>query len=368
LGGIENRKRDHIRLALEAGSTQRGSNWLEFVHLIPKAVPNLNVDEIDTSVTFLGRRFSAPILVEGMTGGTEEAASINAVLAEAAERARIPMGVGSQRVGVINPDLRHTFRVAREAGPNVFLIANIGAAQLVKYGVGIAWEAARMIEADAIAVHVNMLQELIQPEGDREFRGFTSILQSLCKEIGLPIIVKEVGCGMSYEDAEVLKGVGVSAVDVAGRGGTSWVEIERLRALGVGRLDRARLAEVFLDWGIPTAASVLEVSQVGGMEVVGSGGIRSGLDVAKLIPLGATMAGVAQPFLKAAVKGVVEVESLVARLTEELKVAMALSGALNITELRRARLVLMGPLRDWAEQRLHSWRGVDQINKGSLER
>lgn len=349
--GIEERKRDHIRMVLENESTQRGSNWLEYVHVIPRAVPDINVDEVDVSATFLGRRFSAPILIEGMTGGTEEAAKINATLAEAAEHARIPMGVGSQRAGILRPELSYTFRVAREAGPNVFLIANIGAAQLVKQGVEMARKAVEMIEANAIAVHVNTIQEIIQPEGDREFRGLVNQIRRLCSEISVPVIVKEVGCGITFEDAVVLRDAGVSAVDVAGRGGTSWVAIERQRALEMGRWDRARLAEVFLDWGVPTAASILEVARVKGLEVIGSGGIRNGLEIAKMVLLGASMGGLAMPFLKAAVKGVEEVESLIRQLTEELKVAFALCGASNIEEFRKVKYVLTGPLRDWSEQR-----------------
>ncbi|MEM4288956.1 MAG: type 2 isopentenyl-diphosphate Delta-isomerase [Nitrososphaerota archaeon] len=352
--GVAERKRDHIRIVLENASVQRGSNWLEYVHLIPRAVPDINIDEVDITVSFLGRKFSAPLLIEGMTGGTEEAAKINARLAEAAEKAGIPMGVGSQRAAIANPELRQTFRVAREAGPNVFLIANIGAAQLVQHGVELAWEAVKMIDADAIAVHVNTLQEIIQPEGDRRFRGFLTQTRRLCREIGVPVIVKEVGCGISYEDAVVLRDIGVSAVDVAGRGGTSWVEIERMRAIEAGRQDRARLAEVFQEWGIPTAASILEVSQVKDLEVVGSGGIRNGLEVAKIIILGAVMGGVAMPFLKAAVQGVEEVKSLIERLEEELRVAVALCGASNINEFRNARYILTGPLKEWKEERITS--------------
>ncbi|MCS7145478.1 MAG: type 2 isopentenyl-diphosphate Delta-isomerase [Nitrososphaerota archaeon] len=351
---IEERKRDHIRIALESESAQRGSNWLEYVHMIPRAVPDINVNDVEISATFLGRWFSAPFLIEGMTGGTEEGARINAVLAAAAERARIPMGVGSQRAGIVRPELRYTFRAAREAGQGAFLIANIGAAQLVKHGVGLAWEAVKMIEADALAIHVNLIQEIIQPEGDREFRGFLKLARDVCREIGVPVIVKEVGCGISYEDAVALKNIGISAVDVAGKGGTSWIEIERMRALDAGRHDRARLAEVFTDWGIPTAASVLEAVKVEGLEVVGSGGIRNGLEVAKLLLLGASMGGMAMPFLRAAVRGVEEVENLVRQLGEELKVTMALCGATNLAEFKKTQYILTGRLREWVEQRAAS--------------
>ncbi|MEM0445212.1 MAG: type 2 isopentenyl-diphosphate Delta-isomerase [Nitrososphaerota archaeon] len=350
--GVAERKRDHVRIVLENQSVQRGSNWLDHVHIIHRAVTDIDIDAIDTSAYFLGRRFSAPILIEGMTGGTEEAARINATLAEAAERAQIPMGVGSQRAGVQRPELQYTFRAAREAGPQVFLIANIGAAQLVQHGTQLAWQAVKMIEADAIAVHLNTLQEIIQPEGDRGFKGFLAQLKKLCGEIGVPVIVKEVGCGVSYEDAVVLRDAGVAAIDVAGRGGTSWVEIERLRAIEAGRTDRARLAEVFQEWGIPTAASVLEVKQVDGLQVVGSGGIRNGLEIAKLLVLGADIAGLAQPFLKASVQGLEEVLTLIGQLTEEVKVAAALAGVSRTSELRGAPHVLTGPLLEWTKQRI----------------
>ncbi len=350
--GITDRKKDHIRIVLENTSVQRGSNWLEYVHIIPRAVSDINVDEVDITATFLSKRFSAPILIEGMTGGTDEASKINATLAEAAERARIPMGVGSQRAGISKPELRYTFRAARDAGPDVFLIANIGAAQLAQHGVQLAWEAVKMIDANAIAVHVNTLQEIIQPEGDRRFQGLLTQIRRLCQEIGIPVIVKEVGCGISFEDAVILRELGVSAVDVAGRGGTSWVEIERMRAVEAGRIDRAQLAEVFQDWGIPTAASVLEVSHVEGLEIVGSGGIRNGLEIAKLLLLGANMGGMAMPFLKAAVQGVEEVENLIKRIKEELKATLALVGASNIAEFKKTNYVLTGPLKEWRDQRV----------------
>ncbi len=361
---IDARKRDHIRLALEGEGVQRGSNWLEYVYLVQRTVGDVEPDSVDTSVRFLGRRFDAPILIEGMTGGTEEAAKTNATLAIAAERARIPMGVGSQRAAVQRPELRYTFRSARESGPNVFLIANIGAAQLAQHGEQIAWEAVKMIEADALAIHVNLLQEVIQPEGDRSFRGFISNLKRTCTSLGVPVIVKEVGCGLSYEDTVALKEAGVAAVDVAGRGGTSWVEIERLRAIEAGRMDRARIAEDFLDWGIPTAASVLEASSVEGMEVIGSGGVRSGLEVAKLLVLGAVMGGIAAPFLKAAMEGVGKTLEFIGFLKEEIRIATALCGASNIGELKRASYVMLGPLREWYVQRVASRLGGNLQSKG----
>jgi isopentenyl-diphosphate delta-isomerase, type 2 len=348
---VETRKSDHIRLALESGDTVKGSTWLEHVHLVPRTVGDVDVNSVETSVKFLGRWFSAPILIEGMTGGTEEAAKINAVLAAAAEAAKIPMGVGSQRAAIVKPELRHTFRVAREKGPKAFLIANIGAAQLAHEGEAFAWEAVKMIEADAIAIHVNLLQEIIQPEGDRSFRGFLHNLRKICRSLGVPVIVKEVGCGLSYGDAVALKEAGVAAVDVAGRGGTNWVEIEKMRAIEAGRLDRARIAEDFLDWGIPTAASVLEASRVRGLEVVGSGGVRSGVDVAKLLVLGAVMGGLARPFLKAALEGVEMTSALIAMLKEEIQIVAALCGASNMEDLRRTAYVITGPLKEWYDQR-----------------
>lgn len=348
---VVRRKADHIRIALEGDVEYRKSNWLEYVELVHRALPELSLESVDTTATFLGREFRMPLLIEGMTGGTEEAMRINEALARAASRLGIPMGVGSQRAGIVNREVRRTYTIAREVAPDAFLIANIGAAQLVKGGVEMAKEAVEMLDADALAVHLNVLQELVQPGGDTDFRGVADAIRRVTESLKVPVIVKEVGCGISYEDAVVLKEAGVRAIDVSGSGGTNWTEIERQRALAAGDLDKASLAEVFREWGIPTAAAVMEVSRVEGVEVVGSGGIRTGLEVVKVLTLGASMAGMARPFLSAAVEGPEAVMRLASKIERELRAAMVLTGSRRIADLRSAPRVILGPLKDWCEQR-----------------
>jgi isopentenyl-diphosphate delta-isomerase len=214
-----------------------------------------------------------------------------------------------------------------------------------------AKEAVEMLDADALAVHLNVLQELVQPGGDKDFRGVADAIRRVTESLKVPVIVKEVGCGISYEDAVVLKEAGVRAIDVSGSGGTNWTEIERQRALAAGDLDKASLAEVFREWGIPTAAAVMEVLRVEGVEVVGSGGIRTGLEVAKVLALGASMAGMARPFLSAAVEGPEAVMRLASRIERELRAAMVLTGSRRIADLRSASRVILGPLKDWCVQR-----------------
>lgn len=349
---IAERKRDHIKIALGEDVEHRITTWLEYVVLPHYPLPELDFESVDTRCTFLKREFSAPILIEGMTGGTEEGKRINANLALAAEKYNLPMGVGSQRVAIVDPGVSDTFRVAREMGPHVFLMANIGAAQLIKGGVELAWKAVKMIEADALVIHLNPLQELIQPGGDTNFVGLMSRIKQVVRELAMPVIVKEVGCGLTYDVAMRLREIGVDAVDVAGAGGTNWTEIERVRAAEAGALEKVELAETFRDWGIPTAASVLEVASVEGMEVVGSGGIRDGLDVAKLLCLGAEMGGLARPFLKAAVEGEEAVELVVKKLVREIKAALFLTGSRSVKELANVKPVILGPLREWYLQRV----------------
>ncbi|MCS7117534.1 MAG: type 2 isopentenyl-diphosphate Delta-isomerase [Thaumarchaeota archaeon] len=349
---LSKRKSDHIRIASRGDIEFHKTNWLEHVELVHRAIPELSLDEIETRCYFLGRAFSMPVLIEGMTGGTEEAMRINRALAVAAQSIDVPLGVGSQRAGIVDPSVRKSFTVVREVAPDVFLIANVGAAQLVREGPSFAVKAVEMLDADALAVHVNVLQELVQPGGDASFSGVLKSLQVTVKEVGVPVIVKEVGCGLSYEDVVRLREVGVAAVDVAGAGGTNWTEIERRRAMESGRLEKVEVAELYREWGIPTAASVLESSCVSGVEVVGSGGIRNGLEVAKVVALGAETAGIARPFLLAALEGPESVTKFARRVQEELKVAMMLTGSKTIGDLSNAPYVLHGPLLEWYTQRV----------------
>ncbi|MCX8187224.1 MAG: type 2 isopentenyl-diphosphate Delta-isomerase [Nitrososphaeria archaeon] len=346
------RKRDHIRICLEEDvGFEEKTTWLEYVELVHNALPEIDFEEVSTEATFLGRRFGMPLIVEAMTGGIREAAEINGNLAEAAEKFSIPMGVGSQRAALADKGLEYTYRVARERGPNVFLIANLSGLQLVHEGVEAAERAVEMIEADAIAIHLNALQELIQPEGSTSFRGILNAIGEAVEKLDVPVIVKEIGCGISAEVAKSLKALGVRAIDVAGAGGTCWAKIEMMRARGVNR-EKEELARTFLEWGIPTAASIIEVSSIVGIEVIASGGIRTGLDVAKALSIGAEMAGMAYPLLKPAANSAEEVVEFLSRIRNELRAAMFLTGCRDVEALKKSQHVLFGPLIEWVRQRL----------------
>ena len=344
------RKRDHLKLSLERDVGFEGkTTWLEYVELIHRALPELNLDEISTEASFLGETFGMPLLIEAMTGGIPEAVEINGNLAEAAERFSIPMEVGSQRAAIEDEKLEYTFRVARERAPNLFLIANLSGVQLAEDGVEVAEKAVEMIEADAISIHLNPLQELIQPEGSTRFKDVLKMIERVCERLDVPVIVKEVGCGISSEVAKMLEEAGVKAIDVAGAGGTCWAKIEMLRLREDD--ERREVAKTFLDWGIPTAASIIEVSSAVSIEVIGSGGIRNGIDIAKALSIGADMAGVAHPLLRPATESVESVAKVLRRLRSELEVAMFLTGCRNVGELKRAPHVILGPLLEWKRQR-----------------
>ncbi len=348
----QKRKSDHIEIVSKKEVSHSVTTWLEHVTLVHQAVPEVNFSEIDTSTTFLGKKLSAPIIISAMTGGTEEAAEINARLASAAEKLGIAMGVGSQRAGIENPRLRRTYEVVREVAPNAFIIANLGAPQLVRgYGVREAREAIEMVEADAIAIHLNPLQESVQPGGDLDFKGVTSKIGRLVAELEVPVIAKETGAGMSMEAALALGRVGIAAIDVAGCGGTSWAAVEYYRAEEAGDEELMKLGKAFWNWGIPTAASIVEVKAVFRKPIVASGGIRTGIDAAKSIALGASAVGLAAPLLKAALISEEEVIRQLRSFILELKTAMFLTGAGNIEELKRVPVVLTGCLREWLETR-----------------
>ena len=323
------RKLEHIEICLREDVQCRRSPMFEHVHLIHKALPEVDRDSIDLTVNFLGLRASAPLVIAAMTGGHPDTMEINRRLAEAAEELRIPIGVGSQRAAVEDPTLEDTFRVVREVAPSVPVIANIGATH-----VDAAPAAVEMIEADILAIHLNPLQEAIQPEGDCSSVGMLDSIAAIVESVDVPVMVKETGAGISAQVAVALEEVGVAAVDVGGVGGTSWAAVEYYRALQENDEVKAQLGLDFWDWGIPTALSVLMVSEATDLEIVATGGVRSGLDVAKAIALGATAAGVAYPLLQAAVEGttrdvIVELEKII----DGLKTAMYLTGCQTVDEL-----------------------------------
>jgi isopentenyl-diphosphate delta-isomerase len=345
---IKQRKKDGIEIPLRNNVQARAtSTYLEYVRLVHNALPEIDYDEIDTSTEFLGRRFAAPIIIDSMTGGTDEAIAINGRLGELADKYGFGMGLGSQRAGLKSEELAATYSVARKNGPNAFLIANIGGAQLAK---GLSIDEARtivkMIRANALVIHLNPLQELIQPEGEPRYRGVLDKISDLAKIIDVPVIVKEVGAGISREVAAKLETAGVSAINVAGSGGTSWAGVEKLRADFSKDHLKSRLGEMFWDWGIPTASSLLEVRKAVRLPIVASGGLRNGLEAAKCIALGASMAAMAFPFLRAAAESRESAFAFADMLLSELKSTMFLVGAGNIPALTSSRYILTGPLAE----------------------
>ena len=341
------RKRDHLVPFLRGGVPPTGATtWLECVRLVHMALPEVAAEEVDLSATFCGHRLEAPFLVTGMSGGTAEARDLNRAVAAAADRLGLAFGLGSQRAMVEKPELTATYEV-RDVAPRVFLVGNLGAVQAAAMPVVAVREMLDRVGADALAVHLNAAQELIQPEGDRDFRGLTQAIGRLARELGRPVMVKEVGCGIGREAGIALRDAGVRHVDVAGCGGTSFVRVEAARA---GR-DRDPEAVALRDWGIPTAAAVAEVAPLG-FEVVASGGIRTGLDTARAIALGATIAGVAAPVVTAWAGGGQEaVERLLTGMIEGLRDVMVLCGCRTLAGLRAAPRVVLDPLRTWIADR-----------------
>ena len=346
---ISRRKAEGIRIVSEEAVESRTSSTLfEHMHLVHNAIPELDFTEIDISIKFLGVKFSAPLLIDCMTGGSDESKKINENLALTAEEQRLPMGVGSQRAGLVADDLIESYAIVRDSAPTAFLIANIGAAQLVKgFSIEDAIKCIKMIKADAFAIHLNPLQELVQPEGDSNYKGVLSKISEFASELNVPIIIKEVGAGLSREVAVKVEKAGVKALNVSGLGGTSWAAVERFRALIQKDELKAKLGDIFWDWGIPTAASLMEVKQSVNIPVIASGGIRNGLEVAKALTLGATICGMASPFLKRALQSKHDVVNFVSETTFILKSAMFVVGACNVHQLQNSRYVLTGPLADW---------------------
>lgn len=332
---IENRKSEHIRINLEEDVQSGISTGLDQYGFIHEALPDLNLAEVDISQSLFGKRLVLPILISSMTGGTEDALRINTTLAQAAEMAGMAMGVGSQRVALEREEARSTFQVRRYA-PNTLLFANLGAIQL-NCGLGIedCQRAVDMIEADALILHLNPLQEALQVEGDTNFKGLLGKIEKVCRALKVPVIVKEVGWGISGDTARRLANAGVQVIDVAGAGGTSWSQVEKYRMKDPGQ---RKVAGAFLNWGIPTAASIQMVRQgAPEVKIFASGGLRDGIDIAKCIALGAVVGAVAGGFLRAAVKGLDEVSALAGIMAKQLQISMFAIGVSSLEELRQTK-------------------------------
>jgi isopentenyl-diphosphate delta-isomerase len=338
-GQTEGRKVDHIRIVLGEDVAAKGVATGFAAYRLPhSAIPELDFAEVDTRTTFLGKSIGAPLLISSMTGGAAVAEKINLALAEAAEHLGLPMGVGSQRAAVADPRLAATYQVRRVA-PRIPLLANLGAVQL-NYGFGVEQcrRAVDMIEADALILHLNPLQETVQPEGNTNFKGLLGKIEQVCRALEVPVVAKEVGNGIGGQDARRLFDAGVRVIDVAGAGGTSWSEVERFRQQGdQGR----RVAGAFADWGIPTTECVRQVrAAIPEATVIASGGVRSGVDVAKAIALGADLAGTAKPALVSAIdeRGAEAVVEGLQAFTRELRVAMFCAGCATLADLRALSL------------------------------
>ena len=350
---IEERKVDHIKICLEENvQTRHATTGFEDVFLVHKALPEIERDKIDLSTTVFNHELSAPLLVGAMTGGTAKALKINAAIAEAVEKLGLGMGVGSQRVAIEDPKLASSFAIVRDKAPTAFLVANIGGPQLVGgYCIKEARKAVDMLEANALAIHLNPLQEAIQPEGETNYSGVFNKICEIAQALEVPVIVKETGAGIAAEEAKVLEEAGVAGIDVAGVGGTSWAAVEYHRAKRLKDEFRQRLGETFWDWGIPTAVSLVEVVQSVHLTVIASGGIRRGTDVAKSLVLGASLASMASPILQSATKGPEEVKKALQFVIEELRNTMFLVGAESIQKLQKTSVVLTGKTAEWLRMR-----------------
>ena len=336
---IDQRKADHIKINLEKDVRSALTTGLEKFQFVHEALPELDLHRVDASLNLFGKRLNAPILISSMTGGTDDAETINLRLGEAAQEMKIAMGVGSQRTAIEHPEQARTFQVRRVA-PDILLFANIGAVQL-NYGYGIdqCRKAVDMIQADALILHLNPLQEAVQDAGDTDFEGLAKKMEEICKTIEVPVIAKEVGWGISERTAKRLAECGVRAIDVAGAGGTSWSQVEMHRA--PDEFTR-QLAATFVGWGIPTAQSILNVKKVAPeMMIFASGGLKDGLDIAKCIALGATLGGMAGPFLKAAANSTEQTVETMQLVKKQIEVTMFAAGIGSLELLQQAQLMVL---------------------------
>ena len=365
---VKQRKIEHVNIALGQDiSAAQSANWndVQFVH---QALPEVDLDEIDTSVSFLGHRLRYPIFISSLTGGHDDVISINRNLARAAEHYCLALGVGSQRAGIVNPEVISSYAITREHAPKTYLIANIGAPQLIAqahhapFTIEQVEHAVTMIGANALAVHMNSLQEATQPEGDRRTVGEAAALKTLTEKVSVPVIAKETGAGVCREQALLLRSCGVAAIDVGGAGGSSMsaLEAERSKARGDARTHNIGL--LFRNWGIATPVSIIE-AKVARLPLISTGGVRTGLDMARALALGATLVGIGFPFLKAASQSYDAVCELLETIVAELKVAMQLSGAASLEQLQQTDLVVTGETRNWL-----SMRGFEEELKSMAQR
>lgn len=325
---IKSRKNDHININLEKNVNSSLSNGFEKYQFIHNALPELDLEKIDLTQELFNKKVSVPILISSMTGGTEQAQKINQSLAIAAQQYGLAMGVGSQRAAIENPELNNTFNI-RKFAPDILLFANLGAVQL-NYGYGIdeCNKAVDMIEADSLIFHLNPIQEAVQPEGDTNFAGLLDKIEKICKTISVPVIIKEVGWGVSADLARKLKDIGVAGIDVSGAGGTSWSQVERFRLTNPYDI---KVAEAFINWGLPTADALASIREENlGIPLIASGGLKDGMDLAKSLALGANLAGMAGVFLKAAVDSMDHLLDTLKVFERIIRISMFATGSVDL--------------------------------------
>jgi isopentenyl-diphosphate delta-isomerase len=357
---MRRRKAEHLEVALDdAVETVTRPGWHD-VHLVHEALPEVDLDGVSLRTQLLGRELRLPLVIAGMTGGHEGATVVNGQLARAAQRHGLAIGLGSQRAALVDPTLEPTYAVVREQAPDALVIGNIGAAQLIDQRDRPALTFAQlrrtveMIDADALAVHLNVLEESVQPEGDRRARGIADAIGELTATLGVPVVVKETGAGIARGTAERLRELGVAALDVGGLGGTSFALVERMRARLQDDARGLALGEDVGEWGIPTAVAITG-ARAAGLPLIATGGVRSGLDAAKALALGATAVGVARPLLLAAREGDAALDGWIERFATTLATVLQLTGCTTPAELRQRPCVVTGATRAWIDDL--GWRG-----------
>ena len=337
---ISDRKLEHLLICENYDVEFKDkTNGFEDIELIHNVLPEIDKQEIDLSTDVFGKKLDSPLFITAITGGHPAAKEVNKQLAIAAENNGIAMGVGSQRAACEHPELEDTYTVVRDNAPDCLLVGNIGAPQL-----NLAEKAVEILDADILAIHLNPLQESIQPEGDLDARGYIDFISQITDSVSIPVLAKETGCGISAESAKLLVDAGVNYIDIEGAGGTSWAAVETYRA------EDRYLGEIFWDWGIPTAISTAEVVDAVDVPVISSGGIRNGLEAAKAIALGADAVGMALPFLKNS-SSQDHLNKFIQRFNDSLRIAMFLVGASNIEELKQSKIVIRGKTREWLNER-----------------
>ncbi len=342
MNDVGSRKDAHLRLCADEDVEARGGTLLDEVMLLHEALPELAWDDVDPSVELLGRRLQSPLVISGMTGGTDRGREVNQALAAAAGKFGLGFGVGSQRAMLVDPEAAASYRV-RDVAPDVLLFANLGAVQARAAGPAAVAELVEAIAADALCIHLNPAQELVQDDGDRDFRGSLDTLAALASALPVPVIAKETGCGFAPGTLVRLRQAGIGVVDVAGAGGTTWTGVEALR----GSSRQRAVGEQLREWGIPTAASVVFARRVG-LTTIASGGLRSASCALRALALGADAAGMALPFLRAFDRdGEAGVQRMAATLTESLRALMLLVGARRPSDLRQAPRILGPGLSRW---------------------